>query len=130
MVNTQVTFLPPLQLQQTLVQQLEQLAQHQLASPIFVQWVEAQHWQLLEGVYKSDQTPVAQNLREILSDILLQWDCLHAHQHEIHPDGHKLMVEFPAPWLTAWLNQIQSPSETALPVASSLTTPGRSTSLF
>jgi hypothetical protein len=111
MVNTPITFLPPQQLQQTLVQRLGQLAQHQLTSHAFVQWAEAQHWQLLEGIYKNNQTPLAQMLRETLADILLQWDCLQAHQHEIAQNGQVPIVEFPNPWLTTWLNQIQPTPE-------------------
>ncbi len=114
MVDSQHRLANTQHLQASLVQHLHQLGNHQLTSQALVQWAETQHWQLIEGAYKTDRTPVAQILREILSDILLQWECLQAYHHETVQAGHGLAVEFPDAWLTPWLNQIQPTSENSM----------------
>ncbi|WP_448570210.1 hypothetical protein [Trichothermofontia sp.] len=107
MVDTQTRLTPTASLQSSLVQHLQQVITHQLTSQTLVQWAETLHWQLLEGAHKTDQTPATQALREILSDILLQWECLQAHHHETSRT-YSPPLEFPSQWLTAWLQQIQS----------------------
>lgn len=108
MVDSSPRLVIPQHLPQTLAQHLHQLANHQITSQTLVQWAETQQWQLLEGAYKIDQTLAAQVLREILSDILLQWECLQAHHHDTAQAGQALAVEFPNAWLTTWLKQIHS----------------------
>ena len=108
MVDSSHRLVTPQHLPQTLAQHLYQLSNHQITSQTLVQWVETQQWQLLEGAYKTDQTPAVRVLREILSDILLQWECLQAHHHDTAQPGQELAVEFPNAWLTTWLQQIQS----------------------
>jgi|GEM_PF-701159 len=108
MVDTQTRLTPAATLQSSLVQHLQQVINHQLTSQTLVQWAETLHWQLLEGTDKTDQTPATQALREILSDILMQWECLQAHHHETTQNQPEQPLEFPSQWLTTWLQQIQS----------------------
>ena len=89
-----------------LEQNLRNTLHHLLNSADLAQWADTQQWLLLEGEFRDDQSSTAQLLRELLSDINLQWECLVGQHHEkqLPPET----VQFPSQWLTEWLTQIQS----------------------
>ncbi|NJN57396.1 MAG: hypothetical protein HC879_07770 [Leptolyngbyaceae cyanobacterium SL_5_9] len=68
---------------------LEQTANHTLSSQSLVEWSEVQHWSLTEGKFQADNSLEAEILREILSDLVLQWEILLGNSHEIDHAGEE-----------------------------------------
>jgi hypothetical protein len=89
-----------------LEQNLKDTLHHLLTSADLAQWTDTQQWIFLEGQFRDDRSSTAQVLRELLTDISLQWECLIGQQHEKQLPLET--VEFPSQWLTEWLIQIQS----------------------
>lgn len=98
------------QLFQDLNAHLEQTANHTLSNQSLVEWSEAQHWSLIEGTLQADNSPEAKVLREILSDIVLQWEILLGSSHEADHVSEGRSPEFPLDWIQNWLSQLQSVS--------------------
>jgi hypothetical protein len=87
-----------------LEQNLKDTLHHHLTSADLAQWADTQQWILLEGQLRGDRSSIAEFLRELLTDISLQWECLIGQQHEKHLPLET--VEFPSQWLTEWLMEI------------------------
>jgi hypothetical protein len=87
---------------------LEQTANHTLSSQSLVEWSEVQHWSLIEGKLQADNSLEAEILREILSDLVLQWEILLGNSHEIAHADEERSPEFPLDWIQNWLSQLKS----------------------
>jgi hypothetical protein len=98
------------QLFQDLNVRLEQTANHTLSSQSLVEWSEVQHWSLAEGTLQADYSPKAKVLREILSDIVLQWEILLGNSRETDHATEERSPEFPLDWIHNWLSQLKSAS--------------------
>lgn len=108
MVDTSRLISPNSQLLPSFTQQLQQLAQQSLTSQRLVQLAEEFYWLLIEGEYRDDLSPQANQLRSLLSDITSQWESLLGNLHE-QPDKHfNHAPEFPPEWICQWLEQIQA----------------------
>jgi hypothetical protein len=103
MVN--ITHRSPIPVQQSIAA-LQQYLDHQLISRQLIQLTEPILESLLEGEYRHEQTIAFSQLREILSDILLQWECLlgNLHQNSVEPQ----FIELPEEWVKDWLQQIKA----------------------
>lgn len=84
-------------LQSSVISTLQQLLDQQITTRQLVQLAEEQHWELLEGQHESDRSTRANHLREILSDMIAQWESR----------APESLEEFPAEWIHHWLNQLQ-----------------------
>ena len=80
------------------ISSLQQLLDQQITTHQLVQLAEQYQWELLEGQYGSDRSPQAFHLRQILSDIVAQWESR-------SPES---LEGFPAEWIHHWLTQLQS----------------------
>ncbi|MEM9272153.1 MAG: toll/interleukin-1 receptor domain-containing protein [Cyanobacteria bacterium P01_F01_bin.143] len=96
----------PISILTNLEQNLKDTLHHILTSADFAQWADTQQWLFLEGEFRNDQSSTAQFLRELFTDINLQWECLIGQHHEKQLPSET--VQFPSQWLTEWLTQIQS----------------------
>lgn len=72
----------PISVLSKLEQNFNDTLHHLLTSADLAQWADTQQWILLEGQFRDDQSSTAQFLREILTDINLQWECLIGQHHE------------------------------------------------
>ncbi|HHP7243670.1 MAG TPA: hypothetical protein ACFE0H_03185 [Elainellaceae cyanobacterium] len=59
----------------------------------------------MEGQFRDDDSPQTARLREILSDIVMQWECLLGNQYETTQETH--LPDFPRKWLEQWSAQVQ-----------------------
>jgi hypothetical protein len=82
---------------------LEQYLNHQLGSLQLIQITENLLYSLLEGEYRNEQAIDFIQLREILSDITTQWECLLGN---LHDQQNSLSIELPREWVENWLKQI------------------------
>ena len=94
MTNTKYIFIE-------LQHKLQQTANNSLSCKDLVNWVDDQHWELIEGSLKYDYSQLADFLREILDDINAQWECLIANIPDDHP-------QFPAQFIQDWLSDLLS----------------------
>ncbi|MER3433923.1 MAG: hypothetical protein C4288_10935 [Leptolyngbya sp. ERB_1_1] len=74
MVDTRTNSTAVTPLQSIMIAALQQLLDRQITTRQVVQLAEEQHWELLEGRYRSDQSSHSYLLRQILSDIVAQWE--------------------------------------------------------
>jgi hypothetical protein len=81
---------------QSAVNSLRQLNDRTLTSRQFVAIAEQLYWSLLEGEYRRDRSPQANQLRETLADITIQWECLLSSQHETPGKTPHHPPEFPS----------------------------------
>jgi hypothetical protein len=86
---------------------LHQLADRTLTSQQFVAIAESLYWSLIEGEYRTDDSPQASQLRETLTDITTQWECLLGNWHDASSRTSAEFPEFPTEWVNHWLTQIQ-----------------------
>jgi hypothetical protein len=85
---------------------LAQVANHTLTSKVLADWSDEQHWLLMEGTGKEDETLEAIFLREVLYDVAAQWESLVANLHST-------AAEFPHELIKDWLSQVQRFVESA-----------------
>lgn len=97
----------PISILTKLEQNLQDTLHYFLPSADLTKWTDTQQWLLLEGEFRDDQSSTAQLLRELITDINLQWECLIG-QHYEKQLAPLETVQFPSQWLTEWLAQIQS----------------------
>lgn len=69
----------------------------------------------MEGDYRGDRSPEANQLRETLADITLQWESLVGNLHEQSNVYANLNPEFPSEWTRHWLEQVQSIEKRTMP---------------
>lgn len=67
-------------------------------------WAEEQYWLLMEGERKDDDTLEAEFLRDILADVMAQWECLLADVY--YQKGKTATAEFPQEWIADWKSQV------------------------
>lgn len=96
-----------------LKERLTQVANHTSTSKALADWSDEQHWLLMEGSGKDDETLEANFLREVLYDVAAQWECLIANLHST-------AVEFPEELITDWSSKVKRFLETADEVGESL----------
>ncbi|KAM3091165.1 hypothetical protein ACKFKG_26935 [Phormidesmis sp. 146-35] len=105
MVDTHTNHAEIASLHSIVLASLQQLLDRQITTPQLVQLAEQYYWELLEGQLRSDRSPNARHLKEILSDIVAQWESR-------SPDSPE---EFPTEWIDHWLTQLQSIPMTHIP---------------
>jgi len=84
---------------------LQQYLNHQITSRQLIQIAETLHESLLEGEYRNERAIAFLQLRDILSDITAQWECLLGN---LHHEQAPQPPEFPPEWVHHWLQQINS----------------------
>ena len=98
MVDTHNNHTAIASLSSVVLSSLHQLLDRQITTNQLVQLVKQFQWELLEGEYKSDRSSQSFNLRQVFSDIMVQWECRSLDSPE----------EFPTDWIHHWLTQLQS----------------------
>ncbi|MBO1350475.1 MAG: hypothetical protein EBE86_025255 [Hormoscilla sp. GUM202] len=85
---------------------LDRVKSHSLGSESLATWAEEQYWLLMEGERKDDDTLEAEFLRDILADVMAQWECLLADVY--YQKGKTATAEFPQEWIADWKSQVNS----------------------
>ncbi len=70
-----------------------------LGSGEFADWVDDRHWDLLEGKDAGDTSPDAVFTRDLLYEIIMDWEILKDKSTE---------AEFPVSWVRDWLSKVQA----------------------
>ena len=83
-----------------LKERLAEVANHTSTSKALADWSDEEHWLLMEGSGKDDETLEANFLREVLYDVAAQWECLVANLHST-------TVKFPEELITNWSSQVK-----------------------
>lgn len=87
---------------------LEQVKSNSVGSESLATWGEEQYWSLMEGERKDEDRPEADFLRNILADVMAQWECLLADVY--HQEGKTATAEFPQEWIADWKSQLHKSS--------------------
>jgi len=99
---------------QRTVDSLHQFHNHTLTSQQLVQIAESLYWSLLEGEHRNSNSASTNQLREILADIVAQWESLLGNQHDMNGSLSSHSPEFPPEWVQQWLAQIQQLEVTSM----------------
>ncbi|MEG3893791.1 hypothetical protein QT973_25710 [Microcoleus sp. Z1_A1] len=86
---------------------LEREASSKLTSKSMATWSDEKYWFLMEGGGKDDETTEADFLRDILSDVTAQWECLISNIHEESGVEAVASAKFPEEWIVEWLSRVK-----------------------
>jgi hypothetical protein len=100
MVNTHTTSTTIATLQEAVLSCFQKFLDQQITTCQLVQFSEIYQWELIEGQYRNDNSEQAGRIKDVLTDIMAQWESRPAQSQ----------LEFPIAWIQHWRAQIQSKS--------------------